>query len=341
VPGGGVSYYFRRRAAFDTSFVRGLEAAPRSFAEARLGHELLAARDPPVRAAWITAGNPVSMLPDSESVRRALLGTEFTVVVDTHPTDTTDCAHLVLPTLTLLEDSDVLGAYGNHWLRVSEPAVAPPGAGPAAGAALDARAAGPRHELHILQGLAERLGLAAALAGSIDDWKRRLLARLEPEGVGLERLRQGPTRNPFAARVLFDDGRVPTPSGRVDLLAEAPLPPPTPSAEWPLLLLAVSVPKAQSSQWSVVLPAGPAELRVHPDAAAGLDDGERGRLQSRVATLEVVVRHDATLRRDTALMAKGGMLRDGRCANLLVSATESDEGGGAAYYDEPVRLVRA
>ena len=31
-------------------------------------------------------------------------------------------------------------------------------------------------------------------------------------------------------------------------------------------------------------------------------------------------------------------LRDGRCANLLVSAVESDEGGGAAYYDELVRL---
>ena len=44
----------------------------------------------------------------------------------------------VLPTLTLLEDDDVLGAYGNHYLRVSEPALEP--------------AAGPRHELEIWRG---------------------------------------------------------------------------------------------------------------------------------------------------------------------------------------------
>lgn len=39
--------------------------------------------------------------------------------------------------------------------------------------------------------------------------------------------------------------------------------------------------------------------------------------------------------------AKGGMLRDGQCANLLVAAVESDDGGGAAYYDELVRLRTA
>jgi len=66
---------------------------------------------------------------------------------------------------------------------------------------------GPRHELHILQGLALRLGLAEALAGSIDDWKRRLLTRLEPAGVDLPRLRVGAARNPFAEPVLFADGR--------------------------------------------------------------------------------------------------------------------------------------
>ena len=328
--GGGVSYYFRRRAAFDTSFVRGLAAAPRSFAEARLGHEILDARDPPVRAIWVTAGNPVSMLPDSGSVAAALRHSEFNVVVDTHPTDTTDLAHLVLPTLTLLEDSDLLGAYGNHWLRVSEPALAPPAR----------NGAGLRHELHILQGLACRLGLADVLAGSVDDWKRRLLRRLEPAGVDLDRLRRGATRNPFAEPVLFADGRVDTPTGRVALLDRAPLPPPRTDAEWPLTLMAASTPKAQSSQWSVTLPPGPAELRVHPESAAGARDGERCRLESRVAALEVVVRHDATLRRDVAWMPKGGLLRDGRCANLLVAAVESDDGGGAAYYDELVRVVR-
>jgi len=40
-----------------------------------------------------------------------------------------------------------------------------------------------------------------------------------------------------------------------------------------------------------------------------------------------------------ALVAKGGWLRSGRCANVLVRAKVTDAGGGAAYYDTPVRLV--
>jgi anaerobic selenocysteine-containing dehydrogenase len=353
IPGGGVSYYFRRRGAFDTSFVRGLKAAPRSFAEARLGVEMLAAagltadapaasaRDGlgPVRAVWVTAGNPVAMLPDSGSVRAAFLRSEFNVVVDTHPTDTTDVADLVLPTLTLLEDSDVLGAYGNHWLRVSEPALAAPGARD--GAALpDSGSPGPRHELHILQQLAARLdpALGRELAGSIDDWKRRVTARLPAAGVTLDDLRAGPVRNPFAATVLFEGRRFPTPSGKVNLLTEPALPAPVTQHDHPLTLMATSTPKAQSSQWSVPLPDGPAELLVHPASAAGIEDGGLALLESRVGSLAVIVRHDATMRRDVAWMPKGGALRDGRCANLLVTAEESDLGGGAAYYDELVRL---
>src|SRR5262249_20418371 len=43
VPGGGVSFYFRRRGAFDASFIGGLAAAPRSICEPLFGPEVLAA----------------------------------------------------------------------------------------------------------------------------------------------------------------------------------------------------------------------------------------------------------------------------------------------------------
>ena len=38
-------------------------------------------------------------------------------------------------------------------------------------------------------------------------------------------------------------------------------------------------------------------------------------------------------------MDKGGWLSAGRCANALVPPRATDSGGGAAYYDTPVRLV--
>ena len=62
-------------------------------------------------------------------------------------------------------------------------------------------------------------------------------------------------------------------------------------------------------------------------------------VESRIGRLEVVVRLDESLRRDILLFPKGGMLRDGRAANLLIAAVETDHGGGAAYYDQPVRLL--
>ena len=322
VPGGGAWFYHRRRAAFDTTLAGGPPA--RTFAEARLGPELLAA-DPPVRMVWVTAGNPVSMLPDSLAVREALHRAEFVVVVDTHPTDTTDCADLVLPTLTLLEDDDVLGAYGNHYLRVSSPTVAPVGQA--------------RHELEILQGLARRLGLEDALAGTPEDWKRRFLAPVEADGVTLPRLARGAVRNPHAPHVLFEGRRFPTRTGRMNLLDEAPPAGPPRPEEFPLSLLAISTPKSQSSQGSLPPEPGPEPARVHPTAAGEFRDGQVAWLESARGRMEVRVVHDLRVHPEAVWMDKGGMLRHGGGANQLLEALETDLGGGAAYYDEPVRLT--
>jgi anaerobic selenocysteine-containing dehydrogenase len=326
VPGGGVSYYFRRRGAFDTSFIRGVKAAPRTIPEPLFGPEILAAQDPPVRAVWITAGNPVAMLPESATTARALRSRDFVVVVDSFMTDTARLAHLVLPTTTLLEADDLLGSYGHHHLGVARPVVAPP--------------EGVRSDLEIMQGLAARVGLSHELAGTAREWKARLIsAKAAAQGVTVEALEAGAVRNPLARRVLFEDGRVPTPTGRVNLVTTAPAEVAR-GSEFPLTLLSLSTDRAQSSQWSARL-SGPAVCTVHPDVAAavGLSDGAYGRLQSAVGEMRVRVRCDPAQRRDVALVPKGGHLRDGRCANALLRARTTDIGEGGALYDEGVRLV--
>jgi anaerobic selenocysteine-containing dehydrogenase len=112
------------------------------------------------------------------------------------------------------------------------------------------------------------------------------------------------------------------------------------SAEYPLFLMALSTEKAQSSQWSKGQPPGPALVTVHPEAAHGIPDGALARLESVIGSLPIQVRHDPRQRRDVALLAKGGHLRENRNANLLSRARATDLGGGGALYDEPVRLVR-
>ncbi|HET6204443.1 MAG TPA: molybdopterin-dependent oxidoreductase [Planctomycetota bacterium] len=325
VPGGGVSFYFRRRGAFDTSFIRGLRAAPRSICEPLLGPEVLAADDPRIRMVWVTAGNPVAMLPESETVARALETREFVVVVDSFLTDTARCAHLVLPTTTLLEDDDLVGAYGHHLLGSVRPVVPPP--------------RGVRSDLEILQGLAARVGLAEAMEGSARDWKRRFLHSAEREGATLEAIEGGYVRNPFAPKVLFEGRRFPTPSGRVNLIHHLPPEVPPPTSGFPLFLTSVSTEKAQASQTTAKFQRGPADAIVHPEAAPGIRDGELARLETILGSMTVRLRLDPRQRRDVVVIPKGGWRSAGRCANALVRARPTDAGEGAAYYDEHARVA--
>jgi anaerobic selenocysteine-containing dehydrogenase len=321
VRGGGVSFYFKRRGAFDVSFIPD-QPPPRVIVEPLLGEQVLAAKDPPIRALWVTAGNPVAMLPDSKRVAEAIERTEFSVVVDSHHTDTTRRATLVLPTTTMLEDDDLLGAYGHHWLGVSRPVVPPP--------------EGVLTDLQIVQELARRTGFGDEFAGTTADWKRRLLRKVAPMGASLEALERGPVRNPLAAEVLFEGGRVPTRSGRVQLVHDLP---PTPPEEpgFPLWLLSNSALEGQSSQWSV--DPGPClRATVHPDVARGVADGGQARLVSALGALTVTLRHDPSQRRDVVIVPKGGHYDRGQAANALIRARTTDLGDGAAYQDAHVRI---
>ena len=329
IPGGGVSFYFKRRGAFDTSFLT--KAWPRTLSEPLLGKEILEATEPPVRAVWVTAGNPVAMLPDSATVARALETRDLVVVVDSFMTDTARRAHLVLPTTTLVEGDDLMGAYGHHWLGASVPVVAPP--------------PGVRSDLEIVQLLGAEIdrrtrvgdgGIAPKVAGSATEWKRRLLRRVEPLGVTVERLEKESVRNPLVGNILFERGRFPTPSGKMRLLAVVPSPPED-EPGFPLWLFSSSTEHSQCSQW-----VGPAptvvEATCHPDAAPGLGDGAEVLVESALGSLRARLKLDALQRPDVVLVPKGGHFDSGTCANALVKARPTDAGEGAAYLDCRVRI---
>lgn len=325
IAGGGASFYFQRRGAFDTSFVRGLDVAPRSIPEPLFGSGILAQREPPIRALWVTAGNPVAMLPDSEAIATALASLDLCVVVDSFLTDTARLANVVLPTTTLLEDDDLLGSYGHHGIGVSRPVVPPPN--------------GVKSDLEIIQALAERVGLGPSLAGSARAWKRRMIEpKLGRHGIELEDLEAGALRNPLAPRVLFSDRRFFTPSGRVNLVTAAPPPPLPPDPAYPLTLLALSTRGAQSAQWAREAPS-PLEATVHSESSAGIGAGQRARLESRVGKIDVIVRHDDRQRRDVIILPKGGHRHREACANTLLGAQLTDLGEGGALYEQAVRLV--
>ncbi len=329
MPGAGVSFYAGRSAGFDLSFLKGVAVAPRTISEPRLGAELLAAANPPIRMAWITCGNPVAMLPESQKVAQALQSREFTVVSDSFLTDTAQCADLVLPTTTMLEEDDLVGSYGHHWISNVRKVVDPP--------------PGVRRDLEIFTEIAEHVGIPGAFPYDAEGWKERLIRDLEPEGITIDRLRQESVRKPFVPKVAFEGRKFPTNDGRIQLIRELPTEIPPASREFPLYLLSNAISSAQGSQCEGEFQQGPPEVQVHPETAANLaggplQDGDMAVLESELGSMEVVVRHEDQLHPDAVAIPKGGWHHRGRSANALIRARVTDLGEGACYLDETVRL---
>lgn len=328
VAGGGVSFYSARRSAFDLDFVDS-SLAPRKIPEPKLGIGLETASDPPIEMVWITAANPVAMLPDSHRIQRAL-SERFTVVVDSFMTDTAMVADVFLPTTTLLEDDDLIGAYGHHYLSEATPVV------PAAGQS--------KTDYEIFRELAPLVGVGHPFDQDAEFWKQKLTRSLAEAGHSMETMRaeiksQGAMRNPLADKIVFADRKFATASGKVNLITEFSLVEnKSDPAEYPLRLTAISTEDSQSSQWEPGTPEGPAVMTIHPAAASGKAEGDTVTIESKIGSMQVRLKFDSGQRSDIALLPKGGWLSEGRCANALIEAELTDHGGGACYYDTGIRI---
>ena len=184
-----------------------------SISTARLGRDMLAQRDPPLRMAWVERGNPVTQNPETNRVLEAFRALEFRVVVDQFLTDTAREADLVLPAKSMFEQTDVIGAYWHPYIQLRQKLIEPPGE--------------VKPETEIYRLLAERLGIpeeeiASRIPGPTDEEVEYFLEqRLAPfEGLSLDRLREGPVLPPGHEEVAFADLRFPTPSGRIEIRSE-------------------------------------------------------------------------------------------------------------------------
>ncbi len=324
--GAGASFTVVRRSPFDLAFVKDLAArVPRTLQIARLGAEIEAAADPPIRAVVIDNGNMVATNPDSAATRRALESRDFTLVLDPFLTDTARAAHLVLPTTTMLEEDDLVGSYGHHFVSASR--------------AVARRPDGVLSDLEIYQALADRLGVGEPLRGSAEEWCARMSASLAKHGFDRAALLDAARRAPGLAPIAFSGRRFATESGRARFVTEY-RGPDARDAERPLTLHGLSTGRWQTSQLTDADEEREGELTVtcHPDVAGGVADGGAAWLESALGALPVVVRHDADYRKDTVYAPRARQVRKNRCVNQLVRARVTDFGEGAAFYDEGVRL---
>ena len=189
-----------------------------------LGDALTSFNEPAVHALFVYNSNPAVIAPEQRKVLAGLARADlFTVVHEQSFTDTCDYADIVLPATTFLEHADVQGAYGHHYVQLSEQAIAPRGEA--------------RSNVQLFGELALRMGfeeacfredaetlMSQALREDMPAMQEPLMrgitrASLRARG-GSERLhfpseQQGEPFRPFS------DGVFPTPSGKVEFFSES------------------------------------------------------------------------------------------------------------------------
>lgn len=155
-----------------------------------------------IRFVHVAGTNLISQHPDTNSMIEALGRLDFLVVQDQFFTSTARHADIVLPVTTIFETRNVVAGIRNRHIMLMEQAVEP---------LYEARS-----DHWILTELAKRLGFGEDFDKPVDDLIRNVL---EPTGVTLEELEEGPVSVAPDVWIPFESKEFDTPSGRIEFFS--------------------------------------------------------------------------------------------------------------------------
>jgi anaerobic selenocysteine-containing dehydrogenase len=313
---------------------------------------------PPINALFVYNSNPAAIAPNQNLVLQGLRREDlFTVVHEQFLTDTACHADYVLPATTQVEHWDLTWSWGQTYMALNQPAIAPLGE------------AVPNTEL--FRRLAARMGFAEPwLRQSDDSMIRAALNSDHPylKGIDYDRL----ARDGWAPLTLpkdwrpFAEGNFPTPSGKCEFYAESliargqdPLPAFSPAREsavgdpilaarYPLSLITSKSAHHFLNSCYANLPRhlkGEREPRldIHPHDAMprGIVDGSLVRVYNDRGAVELRARVSDITRPGLVAMPSGwwaSLSRNGSSANALTADGLSDLGGGGDFHDTLVQV---
>jgi anaerobic selenocysteine-containing dehydrogenase len=218
VRGGGISHYTADYISYDAEALTHRSECPpqpRVVNMNRLGAALTGeVSDPPIMSLYVFSANPVASTPNTGRIIQGLMRDDiFTVVHELFMTDTARYADIVLPATSQLEQVDLHEAYGHRFLQYNAAAIPPLGEA--------------KSNWDVMRLLAEAMGYREPwLRQSAEEIIAELVATsptLSLAGVTLERLQaEGTVAHISSERhVPFADGVFPTPSGKLELRADA------------------------------------------------------------------------------------------------------------------------
>ena len=193
LPGGGFTFNQEIEGLVPEGLASVEGSSPRVLPRNGLGRALLEA-DPPVEAAFIVRGNPVSQCGDAGATKRFLESCPFSVCLDYRMSLTARSCSLVLPvSLPLERGGDFISSYWHDIVQETSAILEPP--------------EGVRHELDIIAEVASRMGLPDRFHPAMDKLRKhiRSLDWLEPLAPGMWRARPPePGAEPFRFPVELD-----------------------------------------------------------------------------------------------------------------------------------------
>ncbi len=306
-------------------------ATKRSFCVGKLGESLNRAKDPPIRAVFVSSANPLNQSPDLIKTADAFSRVEFKVVFDHFMTDTARYADIVIPAAFVFEQEDVFTtSMYSPFLNYSQKAVEPP------------KDLMPEFDFYL--SLASKLGLKnLGFRNSEDYLKKSVAPLLDRFDIQFSDLKE----SYFCIendRIAWEDMRFETPSGKIELYSEkalkdglSPFPvfmePLKNKEEFPLRLLTCHTRDSMHSQGFsfrddlpvVYLNQATAEKHGIKDQSYVFVKGEKSKLKAKVCVTEKICD-------STAFIYEGWWHKSG-AVNFLTKSLISDMGEQVAYYD--------
>ncbi|QHJ00812.1 molybdopterin-dependent oxidoreductase [Xylophilus rhododendri] len=359
--GGGVLMDVAGAHAVDLAALDGRhmlpDPPPRNVNMAQIGKALTELNDPPLKALFVYASNPVAVAPNNALLRQGLLRPDlFTVVHEIFLTDTCDYADIVLPATTQLEQFDVHRPYGTLYTMLNQQAIAPLGEACS--------------NAELFRRLAARMGFDEPCFRQSDE---EIAQQAHDRGAAVNATldfellhRQGWQRLDLPERYApFAEGRFPTPSGKCEFESASAaaqgwsavpefIPPresaagdPALAARFPLMLLTPPARHYLNSSFSgvasLVRDVGEPWVEISAGDAARrcIAEGDRVQVFNERGAFSVrAVVNDRT--RDGVLVAPSiwwlKKSADGENANAVTSDGLTDIGRGATYYDTAVEI---
>ncbi|MBG0790340.1 MAG: molybdopterin-dependent oxidoreductase [Desulfovibrionaceae bacterium] len=276
--------------------------------------------DPPVEFIWVDGHNVVNQVPDCLAVAESFVR-PFVVVVDGVMNDTAMRADVVLPPAFMFEREDVLGSFVHNCVNHCAPAVAPPGLC--------------RPDFDIVSDLGQRLAapvlLPAAETCIRESLKKMNISRDELLDKGFVKVGY-----PYVA---FENMRFGHPDG-LYCFPEELHPEPQRDPDFPLQLLTLVNGDYLHSQIPAVDQRGVPVVHISKGNPAWpvLDPAGDVYLVTPLGAMEVRVETIDDLHPRAVAIRRGGWMKYGHVANVVIEPRQTDMGGGVAYYSQPCRL---